>query len=200
MAMLFLLARVLSAGHRRHVAILLTIVLISVLGGGALFARADHVAFTAGVYWAITTATTVGYGDVTPQNPVSRLIAVAVMLTAIPLLAAVFALLTGSAAANGIRRILAMRDRFPGPGYRLVLGMSPAVPPILAELAGAGQPVVLVADVEESRVPSGVFVIKGDPTQQPVIRKARPQRALGVSEDPVIAAGDRLLVAEPATA
>jgi voltage-gated potassium channel Kch len=33
-----------------------------------------------GMWWAITTVTTVGYGDVTPETAVGRLLAVAVML------------------------------------------------------------------------------------------------------------------------
>jgi len=69
-----------------------------VVAGGALFAMTQHIAFTTGLYWAITTATTVGYGDVIPHNPAGRLVASAVMLTTIPLLASVFALVAGAAA------------------------------------------------------------------------------------------------------
>ncbi|MGO9077773.1 MAG: potassium channel family protein [Streptosporangiaceae bacterium] len=175
--MLFLLARVFRVTHRRHVAILLAVAVACTVGGGCLFAVTDGVPLTTGVYWAITTATTVGYGDVTPHHPASRFIAVLVMLTAIPLLASVFALVTGAAAANGVRRILAMRDRFPAGTYRLVAGLSPAVPAILDELVRVGDPVVLVADVDPAAVPSGVHVVRGDPTAQAVLRQARPQDA-----------------------
>jgi voltage-gated potassium channel len=33
------------------------------------------------LWWAITTVTTVGYGDITPTSPEGRLIAVVLMLT-----------------------------------------------------------------------------------------------------------------------
>src|ERR1022692_1583742 len=128
-----LLVRVLGAGHRRHVAILLAAAAACLLAGGAVFAATQHFPLTTGLYWAITTATTVGYGDVTPQNPTGRLVAAAVMLSTIPLLASVFALVTGAAAA-GVRRILAMGHRFPEGAYRLVVGMNQTVPAIIDDL------------------------------------------------------------------
>jgi voltage-gated potassium channel len=89
-----LIARVLKVGHRRHIAMLLSALLAFMLLGAALFAITQHCPFTTGLYWAITTATTVGYGDVTPKNPSGRFVASAVMLTTIPLVGATFALAT----------------------------------------------------------------------------------------------------------
>ena len=147
------------------------------LAGAGLFALSQHVPFTTALYWAITTSTTVGYGDVTPHNGAGRVIASAVMLTTIPLLAAVFALVTGGAAAAGIRRILNVEDRFPAGAYRLILGMSPTVPVILEELEAAGVPVVLAADVDPERVRRGVHVVRGDPTEPATVRSAKPEGA-----------------------
>jgi voltage-gated potassium channel len=175
--MFVLLVRVLGAGHRRHVAILLSGAVACMLAGAALFAVTQHYPLTTGLYWAITTATTVGYGDVTPHNAVGRVVASAVMLTTIPLLASVFALVTGAAAAAGVRRALAMASRLPDSAHRLVVGMDPTVPAILDELLQAGDPVVLVADIDPASVPAEVHVIRGDPTQPAAIRRARPQHA-----------------------
>ena len=111
--------RLLNQRNRKHIAALLAAGLACVLVGAELFALSQDLPFTTGLYWAVTTATTVGYGDVTPHNGIGRLIASAVMLitipllTTIPLLAAVFALVTGGAAAAGIRRILNMENQFP---------------------------------------------------------------------------------------
>lgn len=200
--MILLLARVLSGGHRRHVAILLTAAVACMLAGGAVFAVTQHYPVTTGLYWAITTATTVGYGDVIPHNDVGRLVASAVMLTTIPLLASVFALVTGAAAAAGIRRVLAMASRLPDSAHRLVIGMDPTVPAILTELLRAGDPVVLVADVEPDGVQPEVHVIRGDPTQPAVIHRARPrdaQQALitGASDGDVLVSAVLLLKLAP---
>lgn len=176
--MITLLLRVFSVPHRRHVLFLLSSVVAVVTGGGALFALAEGVPVTTGLYWAVTTATTVGYGDITPHNPIGRLIASLVMLTTIPMLAAAFAIVSGAAAAAGVRRILAMRSQqFPDGTYRLIVGASPAVPAILDELAGAGIPIVLAADVDPAHVRAGVHVVRGDPTDEATIAAARPAGA-----------------------
>jgi voltage-gated potassium channel len=176
--MLAFIARIVSGNHRRHIGILFAAAVICVVAGGAGFAAAENVPVTTGLYWAVTSATTVGYGDVIPHNPSGRLIAVAVMLTTIPLLAAIFALVTGSAAAAGLRRILAMGNPFPTGPYRLVIGTHPSVPAILAELRQAGIAVVWVADVDPAQAPAGVHVVRGAAGDPVAIRAARPEGAL----------------------
>lgn len=175
--MFTLLIRVFGVPHRRNVVLLLGAVAIVVLIGAELFALAEGLPFTTGLYWAVTTATTVGYGDVTPHNPIGRLLASLVMLTTIPMLAAAFALVSGAAAAAGVRRILNMRTQFPEGTYRLVVGMTPTVPAILDELGTAGVPVVLVADVDPETVHGEVHVVRGDPTDEATIRRAKPEGA-----------------------
>jgi voltage-gated potassium channel len=186
-----LLVRVLGQQQRQYAAALLVTAIACVLAGAGLFAATQSLPFTTGLYWAVTTGTTVGYGDVTPHNAIGRLIASFVMLTTIPLLAGVFALVTGGAAAAGIRRILNVQTQFPEGTYRLVVGMNPTVPAILEELAAAGIPLVLVADVERDSVPPAVHLVRGDPTQPAAILRAKPagaQQALitGASDGDVL--------------
>jgi voltage-gated potassium channel len=175
-AVFTILLRVFKQPHRQHVTALLAAVAAVVLIGAWLFSLAESLPFTTGLYWAVTTATTVGYGDVTPHNPVGRLIASLVMLTTIPMLAAAFAIVSGAAAAAGIRRVLAMHSQFPEGTYRLIIGMNPIVPTLIDELESAGIPVVLVADVDPESV-RGVHVVRGDPTEEATIAKARPAGA-----------------------
>jgi len=172
-----ILVRLIGPHHRKHIAILLASAVACVFAGAAAFAATQQLPFTSGLYWAITTATTVGYGDVTPHNGAGRVIANLVMLTTIPLLASVFALVTGEAAAAGVRRILAMRSHIPEGRFRLVIGMSDTVPAILAELVSAGVAVVLVADVDPITIPPEVHLVRGDPTDEKVLRSAKPEAA-----------------------
>ncbi|MGH9170523.1 MAG: ion channel [Acidimicrobiales bacterium] len=177
--MIILLARVFKARHRRHAAVTLLAAFLGFMFLGAwLFDLTQHIPFTSGLYWAITTASTVGYGDITPHNASGRFIASAVMLTCIPLLAATFALLTGAAAASGLRKVLNMATEFPQGSYRLVVGWHPTVPTILDELVKAKDAVVLVADVDPTTVRDEVHVVRGDPTTPAALRKARPDGAL----------------------
>jgi voltage-gated potassium channel len=97
----FLTRRLLSTEGVRDAAVL---ALLSVLGGGAAFAAientAEHpVSAWDGVWWAITTVTTVGYGDFAPKTDGGRAIAIAVMLVGIGFIA----ILTAAAAERFMR-------------------------------------------------------------------------------------------------
>jgi voltage-gated potassium channel len=174
---IFFLVRAMRSGQRTRIAILLCAAVACLLVGAWLFSLTEHITFTTALYWAITTATTVGYGDVTPHTGIGRVIASGVMLTTIPLLASVFALATGGYAAAGIRRILAMHSPLPEPPYRLVIGMSQSVPAILRELVAAGVTVVLVADTDPTGLPPEVHHIRADPTDESAIKRASPADA-----------------------
>ena len=60
---------------------------------GVMFAFAQHVSVWNGLYFATTTGSTVGYGDITPRGWAPHLLAVAMMILVIPLFSSVFALL-----------------------------------------------------------------------------------------------------------
>lgn len=172
-----ILVRLLNLRPRFHALLLIGGAAGCILVGGAIFAVTQHLPVTTGWYWALTTASTVGYGDVTPKNASGRLVASAVMVTTIPMLALAFAVVTGAAVANGLRRLLEMGAKFPQDTYVLVLGMHPAIHVALDELERIKRPVVLIADVEPSSVPSHVHFIRGDPTDAHVLLRGRPAEA-----------------------
>ena len=74
-----------------------TVVVVAV--SGALMRLLDHREYPnvfRGMWWALQTVTTVGYGDVTPQDKIGRLVASVVMFEGIALLAIVTAAVTSS--------------------------------------------------------------------------------------------------------
>lgn len=70
----------------RYAAIL---AVLTAIAGGEAFAAIENVSRAKGLYWSLTTMTTVGYGDVTPNTGEGRIVAVAVMLVGIGFVAIV---------------------------------------------------------------------------------------------------------------
>lgn len=83
--------RLFSLEGLRYAALL---ALLALIGGAEAFASVENVSVGDGGYWALTTMTTVGYGDITPKTTAGKLIACALMLVGIGF----FAMITGAIA------------------------------------------------------------------------------------------------------
>jgi voltage-gated potassium channel len=173
------IVRLFNRRQGKHVAALLAGVAAVIVAGGTAFAVTQHAPVTTGLYWAVTTASTVGYGDVTPKNPSGRLIVALVMLTAIPMLGAAFALMTGVLTVSRLRRLLHLEGaHMPQDGFRIVAGSHPSVPRLLPELVDGGERVVLVAPDAPPGTDPRVHVVKGSPTDPTALASAEPERAV----------------------
>ena len=76
---------------------------VVVVAGGVFMRLLDHGEYSnvwVGMWWALQTVTTVGYGDVTPKNPSGRLVAILVMLQGIAFLAITTAAITSTFVAR----------------------------------------------------------------------------------------------------
>lgn len=92
---------------RRAAATIAGFTVLITFGGAILERIADHREFHhfgKGLWFALQTVTTVGYGDVTPTAPSGRLIAAAIMLTGIGFLAVITAAVTASLVESSRRR------------------------------------------------------------------------------------------------
>jgi len=73
---------------RKAMVVITVATLVSVMIGGVLITVVDREEFPdlgTGLWWALQTVTTVGYGDVTPKNPAGRLVGALFLLEAIAL-------------------------------------------------------------------------------------------------------------------
>ena len=79
-----LLMRSLSASRRKITAFLFAIFAMTLILGSLMYLiEGEEHGFTSiprGVYWAIVTLTTVGYGDISPETPLGQLVAALVMV------------------------------------------------------------------------------------------------------------------------
>ena len=88
---------------RTAAGVIVTATTVVVVGGGVLMRLLDHGDYSdvwVGMWWALQTVTTVGYGDVTPKNPSGRIIATFVMLQGIAFLAITTAAITSTFVAR----------------------------------------------------------------------------------------------------
>ena len=83
--------------------VIVTATTVVVVGSGVLMRVLDHREYAnvwVGMWWALQTVTTVGYGDVTPAAPIGRAVASFVMLEGIAFLAIITAAITSTFVAR----------------------------------------------------------------------------------------------------
>jgi voltage-gated potassium channel len=87
--------------------------LITVLAGGAAFAHAEgeEVSTWDGVWWAVTTMTTVGYGDIYPSTDTGRAVAILVMVVGIGFLSLLIGSVSERFVSGGVEEEVAEVER-----------------------------------------------------------------------------------------
>jgi voltage-gated potassium channel len=86
--------------------VIVTATALVVVGGGVLIRLLDSSEYPSvwvGMWWALQTVTTVGYGDVTPKHASGRFVGAVVMLEGIAFLAIITAAITSSFIARAER-------------------------------------------------------------------------------------------------
>lgn len=73
---------------------MLSLSAIMVVIGGLLICYTENISFQDGLWWAFVTATTVGYGDLSPSTAIGRIIAVILMILGIGLIGSLTSTIT----------------------------------------------------------------------------------------------------------
>jgi voltage-gated potassium channel len=97
---------------RNAAAVIVIATTVVVVGAGALITLIDHDEYPTvgvGLWWALQTVTTVGYGDVAPKHVSGRLVGAAVMLEGTAFVAIVTAGITSTFVARATRESEAAR-------------------------------------------------------------------------------------------
>jgi voltage-gated potassium channel len=88
---------------RTAASVIVTATAIVVVGGGIAIRLLDHDEYGnvwVGMWWALQTVTTVGYGDVTPTHTSGRIVGAFVMLEGIAVLTSIIAAITSTFVAR----------------------------------------------------------------------------------------------------
>jgi voltage-gated potassium channel len=94
--------------------VIVTATAVVVVVGGVLMRFLDHDEYSniwVGMWWALQTVTTVGYGDVTPKHTSGRIVATFVMLEGIAFLTIIIAAITSTFVARAAEEREAAEDQ-----------------------------------------------------------------------------------------
>ena len=133
--------------------IALIVIVVIVLGAEGFSYFEPNTSFTDALWWSVVTATTVGYGDISPATPGGRIIGAVVMLLGI----GVVGLMTATIAGFVIeQRVLARKGKkgVAVKGHYIICGWNFEGHSLLAELRADAKakdaPIVVIALCEES--------------------------------------------------
>jgi len=136
-------------------------------------------------YFSLVTGSTVGYGDITPESAVGKLFALSVLLVTVSsfavVLGVVFTPLIEARFSKALGRMTEEQlDVLEN--HVLVLGFGDLTEPILEELAGKADVLVVVDDEERARRLSerGYTVLTDDPSDEEAQRRGRVDVAQAV--------------------
>ncbi len=179
--------------------------LTTLVGGTTIFliereqnANIEHLAD--GIWWAIVTLTTVGFGDITPETRMGQAVG-AVMMVAGMFTLALFAGIVGHTLLRAVLTIREEQFRMStfvnhvvvcgyDPGARMLLDA------LLSEIRSDSHPPVVFAPGERpSDIPTEFVWVSGDPTKESELEKARLTHAAAV-----ILVGSRLVAPQHADA
>jgi voltage-gated potassium channel len=99
----FLMHTLYSASRKIAVFIFGVLILVLILGSLMYMIEGPESGFTSipkGVYWAIVTLTTVGYGDISPQTPLGQFVASVIMIVGYGIIAVPTAIVTAEMAQS----------------------------------------------------------------------------------------------------
>jgi voltage-gated potassium channel len=90
--------------------VIVTATLLIVVVGGVLMRVLDHKEYASiwlGMWWVLQTVTTVGYGDLTPESPIGKILTSLIMLWGVAFLAIITAAITSVFVARAQRERIA---------------------------------------------------------------------------------------------
>ncbi|WHZ11864.1 MAG: Potassium channel protein [Burkholderiaceae bacterium] len=134
------------------------------------------------LYYAMVTMSTVGYGDIIPQTPETKLFAVSIIVLGVAVFATSLTAVIAPMVTRSLQRIVERKGpRMPRENHFVVIGNTPLALNTWRELARRGLPVTrLLRQAPDPGLPEGVDAVFGDPSDADVLRKAGADKAQAV--------------------
>ncbi|PLR92680.1 potassium channel family protein [Bacillus sp. T33-2] len=142
-----------------------------------------------GVWWAIITASTVGYGDFVPTSIPGRITGIVLLFVGAGFLSSYFITLSATAATKQ-NAFVEGKIRFKGDNHLIIVGWNERSRGIIKSLADTRQPVILIDETLESNPVRyhHIHFIKGKSHRDEILLKAK----IGNAETVIITADQNL--------
>ncbi len=177
------LARRIRSIARRYLLFDILVIAVTVwIVSGTLFSLVEHLSLFNGLYWALVTMTTVGYGDIVPHTAAGKIIAMLTITAGIAVYTATISVIAGSIVEAAEKRRQGY-IRYRGVRHIVVVGWTPASEAAIRELRSRGYTgdIVLVTEkpstvIREADI-EGVTLVRGDPTRRETLLRANVPKA-----------------------
>ncbi len=168
---------------RRHILFTIAVIAVAVwFTAGVLFSIVEGLDLLTGLYWALVTIATVGYGDVIPSTPMGRFIASLTIVSGIAVFTAAVSVAAGSIVEAAEKRRKGF-IHYRGRGHVVVIGWTPAAEAAIRELRLLDVPRAIVLVTEKAPTTlaepelEDVTIVRGDPTRRETLLRASIHRA-----------------------
>ena len=143
-----------------------------------------------GMWWALVTITTVGFGDITPATSSGRWLASGVMIVGM-FTVALFAGIVTTTLLGVVVRLQAEQFRMSGRAHHIVVcgyesGARQLLDTLLEERGGSRELLLFGAGGRPVDIPADFTWVEGDPTREQHLSKVRPEYA-----DAIVVVGQR---------
>ncbi|MGC9258391.1 potassium channel family protein [Desulfurella sp.] len=144
-----------------------------------LFSHYEKISLFKSLYWALTTASTVGYGDIVPKNNIGRIIAMGLMVFGVSIIGVFLAGLSSIVLDFKLGRFFGTMESHFVKNHVVILGFNDYIKNSLEEILKENDKnVVLMADIDNNPLNKDkLLFIKGDITNEKDINKAKLNNA-----------------------
>ncbi len=175
---LFKKFNIITFSHRSDIIRLFSALIVILLIFAFLFSHYEKISFFKSFYWAVTTASTVGYGDIVPHNTVGMVIAILLMFFGIGILSLFLVTFSSIIFDVKIKRLFGNMENYFIKEHIVILGYSDIISSSLDKILKEGYNVILLADIEKTPSEERNFIfVRGNITNDKDILKTKLQQA-----------------------